>query len=68
LAQDLLGWINLKPPSGLAANVGNAAVWDGFITRSWHDLFILLISMCTVVLNYVIKTIPVKNEHLIIIF
>jgi len=31
LAQDLLGWINLKPPSGLAANVGNAAVWDGLI-------------------------------------
>jgi len=22
----VLGWINLKPPSGLAANVGNAAV------------------------------------------
>jgi len=31
LAQDLLGWINLKPLSGLAANVGNAAVWDGLI-------------------------------------
>jgi len=31
LAQDLLGWINLKPTSGLAANVGNAAFWDGLI-------------------------------------
>jgi len=31
LAQDLLGWINLKPPSDLAANLGNAAVWDGLI-------------------------------------
>jgi len=26
LAQDLLGCINLKPPSGLAANVGNAVL------------------------------------------
>jgi len=26
VCQDLLGWINLKPPSGLAANVGSAAV------------------------------------------
>jgi len=31
LAQDLLGWTNLKPPSGFAANVENAAVWDGLI-------------------------------------
>jgi len=35
LAQDLLGWINLKPPSGLAANVRNAAVWDGLIANVW---------------------------------
>jgi len=27
----MLKTINLKPPSGLAANVGNAAVWDGLI-------------------------------------
>jgi len=33
LAQYLLGWINLKPPSGIAANVGNAAVLDGLIIR-----------------------------------
>jgi len=30
-AQDIFGWINLKPPSGLAANIGNATVWDDLI-------------------------------------
>jgi len=41
LAQDVLGWINLKPPSGLAAKVGNAAVWDG-LTRLY--LFIVAVA------------------------
>jgi len=35
LAQDLFGWINLKPPCGLAANVGNAAVSDNLIWYSF---------------------------------
>jgi len=39
LAQDLLGWINLKPPSSLAANVGNAVVWDGLIEMIEIKLF-----------------------------
>jgi len=34
LAQDFLGWINLKPPSGLAENFVNAAVWDGLMSHN----------------------------------